>query len=42
MGSSVCSWREGLEVEAENVAAHSVGAPFSGIFIFGTAKGPVD
>lgn len=29
-------------MEAENVAAHSVGAPFSGIFIFGTARRPVD
>lgn len=42
VGSSVCLWREGLEVEAENVAAHSLGAPFSGISIFGTARGLVD
>lgn len=25
-----------------NVAAHSVGVPFSGIFIFGIAREPVD
>lgn len=28
--------------EGGNVAAHSVGVPFSGLFIFGTAREPVD
>ena len=38
----VCSWREGQRVGRVNVAARSVGVPFSGVFIFGTARGPVD
>lgn len=36
----VCSWREGVGRVSET--AHSVGVPFSDIFIFGTAREPAD
>lgn len=39
---SVGSWRRGWLWEGEKGAARKVGVPFSGIFIFGTAREPVD